>query len=548
MAVETEASPSVAQPNLERCIDRLAGALAAAHALGMSTDAAEEALATTRRRLGYPGDTYVLALVGGTGVGKSSLLNRLAGSPISPVSAERPTTAEPLAWIPASRRTMLAPLLAWLGVSQVHQYGGLSNVAVLDLPDLDSIVTEHRRAVEEILPKVDAVAWITDPEKYADAVLHDEFLARWLPRLDRQLIVVNKSDRLTAGADREIRRDLERLLRIRAGVMSPPILVTSAIAAGGIEPLTDWLAEAVEAKQVIRRRAAATMVAAAADLAAAAGSSEDGPQPLIPPTIREEALRATSERVLRLVDIPELEKRATEAVRARARARAGGPFGLIRTAFDQLTGRRRRTADPRTFLVKWRERGSLGAATSPLDEALTGALRTAPLAIRPAVVELAERRPSEAVVGEAVDHAVAVTPDVPPTSRWWSVLGPIQSLIGLGIALTAIWIVVAALVRVPVDAVELPLLGHVPVPLVILVALVGASWLVARLTDVHARLIGRRWAGRLAADVERRVTGELRTSALAGLDVVETSRRALWQIAEEVRRDCSGVAPQTPTG
>ena len=98
------------------------------------------------------------------------------------------------------------------------------------------------------------------------------------------------------------------------------------------------------------------------------------------------------------------------------------------------------------------------------------------------------------------------------------------------------------------DAVELPLLGHVPVPLVILVALVGASWLVARLTDVHAGLIGRRWAGRLADDVERRVTGELRTSALAGLDVVETSRRALWQMAEEVRRDCGGVAPQTPTG
>jgi hypothetical protein len=548
VAIQTEAPPGVAPPDLERCIDRLAEAVAAAQTLGMSTDAAEEALATTRRRLGYPGDTYVLALVGGTGVGKSSLLNQLAGGAISPVSAERPTTAEPLAWIPVSGRTTLAPLLEWLGVSHVREHEGPSNVAVLDLPDLDSIIAEHRQTVEEILPKVDAVAWITDPEKYADAVLHDEFLARWLPRLDRQLIVVNKSDRLTAGADREIRSDLERLLRIRAGMMSPRILVTSAILAGGAEPLTDWLAEAVEAKQVVRRRAAATVVAAAADLAAAAGSTEDGPQPLIPPTIREEALKATSERVLRLVDMPELERRATEAVRARARGRAGGPFGLIRTAFDQLTGRRRRTADPRTFLVRWRERGSLSAATRPLDEAFAGALRAAPFPIRPAVVELAERRPSETAVGAAVDHAVAVTPDVPPTSRWWSVIGPIQSLIGLGIALTAIWIVVAALVRVPVDAVELPLLGHVPIPLVILVALVAASALLTRLTDLHARLIGGRWTRRLAADVERRVTGELRTSALARLDAVETSRRALWHIAEEVRRDCSGVSPQTPSG
>jgi hypothetical protein len=540
---------TVAQPSLERCIERLADAVAAARTLGMSTDAADQALELTRRRLGYPGDTYVLALVGGTGVGKSSLLNQLAGSPISPVSAERPTTADPLAWIPATGRTELAPLLDWLGVERVHEHVGAPGaVAVLDLPDLDSIVAEHREKVEEILPKVDAVAWITDPEKYADAVLHDEFLVHWLPSLDRQVLVVNKSDRLTAGAASELQHDLERLLRTRTGTMPLPILMTSAVAVGGIEPLATWLAQEVDAKRVVRRRAAATVVVAAADLAAAAGSDDVGPRPLISDAGREEALLATSENMLRLIDIPQLERRATEAVRARARARAGGLFGFVRTVFNQLTGRPRRSADPRTFLVRWRERGSLSAATSGLSEALTGAVRAAPISIRPAVAELAERRPGERAAAEAVDHAVAATPDVPPTSRWWSLLGPIQSVVGLGILLAAIWIVVAALLRVEVDVVEIPVLGHVPIPLVILVSLVAVSVVLARLTDLHARLIGRRWARSLASEVERRVSDELRASAFSALDEVEASRVALWQIAEEIRADCGGTGEQALAG
>ena len=53
---------------------------------------------------------------------------------------------------------------------------GLANVAVLDLPDMDSVERTHRERVEELLPRVDAVAWVTDPEKYHDAVLHDDFL------------------------------------------------------------------------------------------------------------------------------------------------------------------------------------------------------------------------------------------------------------------------------------------------------------------------------------------------------------------------------------
>ena len=102
-------------------------------------------------------------------------------------------------------------MLEWLGVEDVREHGAndLGTVAILDLPDMDSVASEHRARVEAILPRVDAVAWVTDPEKYHDAALHDDFLRAWLPRLARQVVIVNKADRLDAEDGRRIRSDLE---------------------------------------------------------------------------------------------------------------------------------------------------------------------------------------------------------------------------------------------------------------------------------------------------------------------------------------------------
>ena len=70
-------------------------------------------------------------------------------------------------------------------------------------------ITSTASASRRSCPRVDAVVWVTDPEKYHDAILHDDFLADWLPRLDRQVVVLNKTDRLSPDDAERVRNDLE---------------------------------------------------------------------------------------------------------------------------------------------------------------------------------------------------------------------------------------------------------------------------------------------------------------------------------------------------
>ena len=204
---------------------------------GVTTAAAEAVLSDATARLGFPSDAYVVALVGGTGVGKSSLLNSLAGKVVTHASARRPTTVGPVALVPRASAADLADLLEWLerprrAMSSRATTPVLAGIAVLDLPDIDSTAPDHRARVEAILPRIDAVIWVTDPEKYGDAVLHEDFFVRWLPRLANQVVVINKIDRVApddAAADRrDIGLHLSRLTGAPVpvgGAPPPPVIL-----------------------------------------------------------------------------------------------------------------------------------------------------------------------------------------------------------------------------------------------------------------------------------------------------------------------------------
>lgn len=526
-------TPPVATGPLEARLAALARAIDAAATLGLDTDRARSVHADAVGRLGFTSDAYVLALVGGTGVGKSSLLNALAGAPVSRASARRPTTDAPVAWVPAAERTDLAPLLDWLGVAAVREHDDrmLPSVAILDLPDMDSMTSLHRERVEAILPRVDGVAWVTDPEKYHDAALHDDFLRSWLPRLERQALVLNKIDRVAPD-------DRDRIVKDLAGdLRHVPVLVVAADPPTGVTAdigtLRGWLADAIDAKAVVRARLAAAAADAASGLALAAGLDPGTePGPLLDAAARRVATDGATRAVLRAIDLAGLERQAVAATRARARARGTGPMGAMTSLVYRLSGREMRVADPEGYLLRWRDRASLAPAVEALRLGLTTAVRASAPAIRPTLAATSDPAALRSGLERTVDGAIARGERLQvPSSRLWPLVGLLQTLTTAALALSVAWIVVWILARPAVDLVEVPVLGRIPIPLAVLVGALVVGYVLARVVGWHAGWLGRRWAGGLGRDVASAVEREIADRALAPLDALEAARRDLWTAA-----------------
>lgn len=179
-----------------------------------------------RRRSGFLGEVLVVALAGGTGSGKSSLLNALVSSDVVPVGVIRPTTRHAVAVTPDNGAIDIRELIEDLSVGEVIGSPSLTTTVLVDLPDFDSIEAAHRHIVEEVLPTVDAVVWVLDPEKYADPVIHDDFLRR-LSQYEAQFIfALNHADRLTDAVPSVV-RDLEALLQ-SDGYPNPDVAATVA--------------------------------------------------------------------------------------------------------------------------------------------------------------------------------------------------------------------------------------------------------------------------------------------------------------------------------
>ena len=200
--------------------------LAVARAAGVIGEAAVLPFAqvslNARRRTGFLGETVVIALGGGTGVGKSSLLNALAGTTVAETGALRPTTDKPLAWIPENPEPGLVRLLDDLEVADRIGQASHPHLALLDLPDFDSVVGEHRATVERLLPRVDAVLWVVDPEKYNDRTIHADYLRPLAGYQSQFVFALNQIDRLAEGELAPLLADFEQTLW-HDGVPQPTI-------------------------------------------------------------------------------------------------------------------------------------------------------------------------------------------------------------------------------------------------------------------------------------------------------------------------------------
>ncbi|SEC85927.1 50S ribosome-binding GTPase [Streptomyces misionensis] len=232
--------------------------------------------AAARRKLS--GRHTVVAIAGATGSGKSQLFNTLAGVAISETGVRRPTTASPIA---CSWSDGAAGLIDRLGIPgrlrrrPLHSPDGekqLRGLVLIDLPDHDSAAVQHREQVERILKLVDAVIWVVDPEKYADAVLHERYLRPMAGHAEVMFIVLNQVDRLPGEAADMVLDDLRRLLDddgVALGEHGEPgatVLALSALTGEGVGELREALGEFVTERGAAARRVSADVDAAAAEL------------------------------------------------------------------------------------------------------------------------------------------------------------------------------------------------------------------------------------------------------------------------------------------
>ena len=112
----------------------------------------------------------IVAFMGGTGVGKSALLNRLAGKAIAKSGIERPTSREVTLF---HHHSIALPSLAeQLPLAKInlaqHDDNNKQNIVWIDMPDFDSTELSNKQQVLSWLPHIDVLIYVVSPERYRD--------------------------------------------------------------------------------------------------------------------------------------------------------------------------------------------------------------------------------------------------------------------------------------------------------------------------------------------------------------------------------------------
>jgi hypothetical protein len=203
-------------------------------------------------------DAPMLAVVGGpTGAGKSTLVNTLVGVRVSAAGVLRPTTRSAvLAYNPADREWFEQPRIL-PGLARTMGDGGQepnalhlapseripAGLAVLDAPDIDSVVTTNRELATQLLAAADMWLFVTTAARYADAVPW-EFLRNAVTRGTAIAVVL---DRVPEEATDEVRTHLASMLT-EQGLGGAPLFVVPETSSYDallpphvVDPIRTWL-------------------------------------------------------------------------------------------------------------------------------------------------------------------------------------------------------------------------------------------------------------------------------------------------------------------
>lgn len=251
---------------------------------GEVTAAAHHDLAQVTERLALGVDYTVVALVGGTGSGKSSLFNALSSLQFADVGVIRPTTSQAAACIWGSRATALLDFLQVAPDRRIQRESaldgdaeeGLAGLVLLDLPDHDSVESGHAEQVNRLLPLIDLLIWVVDPQKYADNVLHEDYLRALAARHEAMVVVINQIDTIPDATHEQVRADVDRLL-VEDGVGDVKVEMVSARTGEGIDRLRALLAEVIAGESVAARTARDEVAAVRRRLAVHVGAEDPAP-------------------------------------------------------------------------------------------------------------------------------------------------------------------------------------------------------------------------------------------------------------------------------
>ena len=218
---------------------------------------AEQLVARAGERLRLSPNHTVAVLAGGTGSGKSSLFNRMAGADFSAVGVIRPFTKDPHACVWGMDGA--GPLLEWLGIPHRNRYArssalsegeaSLRGLVLIDLPDHDSVAAGGAVETNRLVGLADLMVWVLDPQKYADASVHRRYLTPLAGHSSVIAVVLNQSDLLTPEQSEDCVSDLARLLDTE-GLHDARVLVTSARTGAGLDELRKVLAGRSEERRV----------------------------------------------------------------------------------------------------------------------------------------------------------------------------------------------------------------------------------------------------------------------------------------------------------
>lgn len=241
------------------------GVDAARRALNALLSQLDDYLLPRLRRIDAP----LLAVVGGsTGAGKSTLVNSLVRRVVSRSGVLRPTTRSPvlihhpydsgafftqrilpgLARVTSEAPEPLQPIDVdappVTALRLVPDEGLAPGLAVIDAPDIDSLVETNRDLAVQLLAAADLWIFVTTAARYSDAVPWDLLKTA----VDRGVSVAVVLDRVPKTAMNEVRIHLAQLLRDRGLSTAPLFTIPEAtkdadgfLPAGAVAPLRGWL-------------------------------------------------------------------------------------------------------------------------------------------------------------------------------------------------------------------------------------------------------------------------------------------------------------------